>query len=394
MQRIETMKPQRRRDKKWIGIIALMVAAGLAGYGIMSRRDQVRTLQKWTDAQAIQSVTVTTPRPATEMQHVVLPGTLDAWYEAPIYARVNGYLQNWYTDIGARVTQNQVLGTIDTPELDQQLQQAKANLAMARADLMLADLTATRWKALLKSNSVSEQDTDVKEGDAAAKAAAVQAAQANVDRLDALEAFRRVVAPFGGVVTARNTDIGALIDAGSNHGQPLFKVADIHRMRLYVDVPQAYSAMLQPGLMATFTMPQFPGRTFTGTLATSSNAVNAESRTVLAELDVPNPDGVLWPGAYAQVTFDVKPAAGALQIPASAIIFQQNDTQVAVVEPDDTVKLVPVDLGRDMGAMGVQVLTGLTADEKIVDSPPDDLADGDQIHPEAPAAREAERAPQ
>ena len=292
--------PQRKRHRMpALGLILVLVGAvSLAVTGIMSRNHDETKLAQWTGAQAIPTVKVVAPARGTTNQELILPGDVEAFYEAPIYARVPGYLKLWYKDIGARVKAGDTLAVIDTPDLDQRLEQAKSNLASVRPTPRSPSVTAARWKALLPSNSVSRQSADEKVADARAKEAQVAAAKANVDRLQAPENFKYIVAPFDGVVTARDTDIGALINAGSGSGSgsELFKVADIHQMRVYVRVPQAYASQLHPGLVAYLKLAQYPHEEFKATLDTTSNAISEESRTVLVELTANNKDGKLWPG--------------------------------------------------------------------------------------------------
>ena len=318
-----------------------LAAVGLGVTGIMSRNHDEAKLTKWTQAQAIPTVNVVTPERGTKNQELILPGDVEAYYEAPIYARVPGYLKMWYKDIGAHVKAGQELAVIDTPDLDQQLEQAKSDLASVQANAKLADLTAKRWKALLSSQSVSQQTVDEKVGDAAAKNALVAAAQANVDRLQALESFKHITAPFDGVVTARETDIGALINAGSGSGSgaELFKVADIHQMRVYVRVPQAYASQLRPGMVADLKLAQYPHEVFKAKLDTTSNAISKQSRTVLVELMADNMDGKLWPGTFAEVHFQLPPDPDIYHIPTSALVFREHGLQVATVGDDDKVRL-------------------------------------------------------
>jgi RND family efflux transporter MFP subunit len=282
-----------------------------------------------------------------------------------------------------------LLAEIDTPDLDQQYDQAKQELNTAIANAKLAEVTAKRWQALLPSHSVSQQSVDEKVADAVALQAKVAAAKANVGRLEALEGFKRITAPFDGVVTARKTDIGALINVGSGTGPELFAVADVHQMRVYVRVPQSFSAEISEGQKATLTLPQYPGQTFDAKVLTTSNAINTESRTVLVELVAANPDGKLWPGTFATVRFDLPPDSRVVEIPASALLFQQAGLQVAVVGPDDRVKLKAVELGRNFGTT-VEVLSGLSVDDRVIDSPPDSILDGQRVKPvEASAAAPA-----
>jgi RND family efflux transporter MFP subunit len=270
------------------------------------------------------------------------------------------------------------LATIDTPDLDQQLSQAKADLASARANFELADLTSKRWHVLLRTNSVSQQSADEKQGAAAAARAAVDAQQAHVDQLRALEAFKRLTAPFNGVVTARNTDIGALINAGSSAAQPLFKVAEIHQMRVYVRVPQVYASELPVGMQAGLTQPQYPGQTFPAKLATTSESVSVASRTVLVELLADNPAGKLWPGTYAEVKFDLPPDHGVLRVPSSALIFRSQGAQLATLGPNNHIVMKNVSIGRNLG-QEIEIITGISASDLVVDTPLDTLEDGEPV---------------
>ena len=365
----------------WLGVLILAIA--VAAYGIIHRRNRDADLHHWTAAQAIPTVAVVTPERGVKGQEMVLPGAIEANYEAQIYARVSGYVKMWYQDIGARVKAGQVLADIDTPELDQQLIQAKADVTLAEANAALATLTAKRWQSLLSTNAVSQQTTDEKLGDAAAKKAQVAAATANVQRLEALEGFKRIIAPFDGIVTARRTDIGALVNAG-NGGQLLFSVADIHKMRVYVRVPQSMSTALQPNMTAILRLPQYPGRSFTAKLATTANAVNAESRTVLAEFMADNQEGTLWPGTYAEAHIQLPASPDILSLPSSALLFRQNGLKVAIVGPDNKVILKPITIGRDLGPR-VEVAAGVSPDDRVIDSPSDAIADGDPVQIALPA---------
>ncbi len=324
------------------------------------------------------SVTVALPSHDDAPRKLALPGDVEAFYEASIYARVSGYLASWKQDIGARVKAGQVLGTIDTPDLDQEVVQAQADLATAEARYNFAALTSKRWAKLLSSNSVSEQSADEKAGDALARHAEVGAQRAHVDRLLALEAFKRITAPFDGVVTARNTDVGALINAGSSAALPLFKVADMHAMRVYVRVPQAYASQLSVGMKAELSEPQYPGRTFPATLATTSQSVAQESRTVLMELMAANPDGKLWAGTFAEVRFDVPGAPGVLRVPASALVFRSHGAQLATVGPGDRVVMKDVSVGRNLGTE-IEIESGVSATDKVITTPLDTLENGDPV---------------
>ncbi len=383
----QPVEPTPRRSRtglKWAGILALIVAVGVAANGIWQRHDSDQKLGQWTDEQAVPTVSIVSPQAETKAQALVLPGDIDAWFNAPIYARVPGYLKMWYKDIGAHVKAGDVLAEIDTPDLDQQLTQAKQDLATAVANEKLAEVTAKRWKALLSSSSVSQQSVDEKVADSVAQQAKVAAAQAAVGRLDALEAFKQITAPFDGVVTARKTDIGALINVGSGAGAgpELFAVADMHQMRIYVRVPQSFSAQIANGQTASLALPQYPDRTFPATVLTTSNAINTQSRTVLVELVADNEDGKLWPGTFANVSFDLPADSKVVQIPASALLFQSEGLQVALLGPDNKVEIRKVRVGRNFGTM-VEILSGVSLTDKVIDSPPDSIVAGQMVRPEA-----------
>jgi RND family efflux transporter MFP subunit len=375
-------KPRRKR-RRVLGLALIVVLIGavvVAVTGIVRRDHTEAQLATWTKEQAIPTVNVTLPRRGTKNQELVLPGNVEAYYEAPIYARVPGYLKMWYKDIGAHVKAGEELAVIDTPDLDQQLNQTKHDLASVEANAILADLTAKRWKSLLPSQSVSQQTVDEKVGDAAAKNALVAAAQANVERLEAMESFKHIIAPFDGVVTARDTDIGALINVGSgaSAGVELFKVADIHQMRVYVRVPQAYASQLQPGLVAYLKLAQYPHEEFKATLDTTSNAISKESRTALVELLAENKDGKLWPGTFAEVHFQLPPDPDIYHIPTSALVFRQHGLQVATVVGDNKVELKPINPGRDLGSE-IEVLSGIGPSDRVIDNPPDSISNGDVV---------------
>ncbi|TWB36540.1 efflux RND transporter periplasmic adaptor subunit [Nitrospirillum pindoramense] len=361
-----------------LGGVALLAAGAIVTVGLTDRARATRELVQWNADQAIPTVALAPLTRGAAQQALTLPGTLQAYTQAPIYARVSGYLKSWDKDIGAKVKAGDLLGTIDTPDLDQQLEQAKADLTKAEATARLADLTAKRWAALVASQSVSQQAADEKVGDSAAKRAAVESAAANVRRLEALTAFKRIVAPFDGVVTARTTDVGALINAGGGVGQELFQVSDLHRMRLYVQIPQAFASLLTPGVKATFDLPQYPGRHFDATLVTTANAVSQASRTMLVELQADNPDGVLTPGTFAEVHFQVPSTPGMVKVPATTLIPSDKGAEVAVVGPDGKALLKTVTIGRDMGD-SVEIVAGLTPADKVIDNPPETLASGDPV---------------
>jgi RND family efflux transporter MFP subunit len=369
----------RRRGRVILFVaIGVAVALSIAVVGIVTRNRHEVALTRLTKTEAIPTVAVITPQHSVSGQELVLPGNIDAWYEAPIYARVPGYLKMWYKDYGAHVKAGDVLAEIDTPDLDQELAQTKADLGVEEAKYKLAKVTAERWQNLLKSNSVSVQETDVKAGDAAAANAALVAAQKKVARLEAMESFKKLVVPFDGVVTARKTDIGALINVGSDHGPELFAVADIHKMRVYVRVPQAQSAEIKLGMSAKLVLPQYPGRTFPAKVMTTANAIDPASRTLLVELDADNPHEELQPGTYAEVHFELPPQPNVLRLPTSALLFREAGLEVAVVGPDDKVELKRIEVGRDLGTQ-VEILSGIEATDRVINSPPDSITEGEVV---------------
>jgi RND family efflux transporter MFP subunit len=382
------------RGLRVVGLCALVVAIAVVVFGIVERRQNEVTVAQWTEAQAIPEVAVLTPKSSPAVAPLVLPGNIQAWYEAPMYARVSGYLKMWYFDYGAHVKKGDVLAEIDTPDLDAQLAaaQAKLNSALAvvnvrKTELQFAESTYNRWRES-PTGVVSEQETESKQADYGSAKARLNAAnaevaedQGEVDRLNALEGFKKIIAPFGGVVTARETDIGALINAGSgtSNEPELFRMADVSKMRIFVQVPQQQSAGIAPGQEAEVHLPQYPGRTFKATVATTSDAINMEARTLLVELHVDNPDGLLQPGAYAQVVFRLPSNPDVLRIPTSALVFRKQGLQVATLGPGDKIELKSVTLGRNLGT-DVEVVSGLSASDRVVDSPPDSLASGDLVH--------------
>jgi RND family efflux transporter MFP subunit len=369
--------------------VVFMVGGGVVlANGIMSRAQSKERLVQWTNDQAIPSVALATIARGAAEQSLVLPGTIQPYTKVLINARVSGYLKSWREDIGAHVTAGQVLATIETPDLDQQLDQAKADLATAVANEQLAALTAKRWRALVGTQSVAQQVADEKSGDATAKQTIVDSAQANVRRLEAMESFKILVAPFDGIVTARNTDIGALINAGSSAGQDLFEVSDLHSVRIYVQVPQSFSAQLTPGLKAVFEVPQYPGQQFNATLVTTSQAMNMNSRTMLVQLQADNADGKLAAGSYAQVQFQVPGNPTALRVPATALVVGVSGIQVAVLSVDNKVSMKTIQIGRDLGD-SVEVVAGLSPSDKVIDSPPETLQSGDPVRLAAAAASPA-----
>jgi RND family efflux transporter MFP subunit len=363
----------------WIGMaVVAVIVAGVVVFGILARHSSERTLAKETAASAIPSVNVVYPSPSTLSSEIALPGNTQAFTDAPIYSRTSGYLKSWYFDIGAHVRKGQLMAQIETPEVDEQLQVAQADLKSAQANLDLANTTSTRYQNLLKTNSVSKQETDVAMSDAAAKKAAVDASMANVRRLEQLQSFEKVYAPFDGIVTARNTDIGRLISAGQNTTpQELFHLAAIGKLRVYVAVPEGYSADIKDGGKASLTLDEYPGRSFEGTITRNSNAIDQSTRTLNVEVDVDNPKGELLPGAYVFVHFKVPEHAANLMIPSNTLLFRSEGLRVGVVR-DGRVQLVPVKIGRDAGAM-VEISSGLTANDAVILDPSDSLASGQEV---------------
>jgi multidrug efflux system membrane fusion protein len=366
------------RRLKTVGVAALCAAIGLAAIGVVTRVSADQQVKHWTDAEAVPTVNVISLNGGADAQTLVLPGDVQAFNSAPIYARVSGYLKGWYVDIGAPVKAGQTLGQIDTPDLDQQLIMAKADLGTAMANQHLSQTTATRWAGLLAQDAVSQQDADTRNGDLAAKVALTAAARANVGRLEALEAFKRITAPFDGVVTTRSTDIGDLITAGAPTSTPLFTVADESRLRIYVRVPQNYSADIKPGMTTSFTVPEHPGRSFVASLVANADAIAPQSGTLLIQLQIDNADHALKPGDYALVRFSLPTQGGAVQVPATALMFRDKGMSAAVIGPNGRVAMRPVTIGRDLGTT-VEVASGLTAADRVIDNPPDSLRAGDQV---------------
>jgi RND family efflux transporter MFP subunit len=363
---------------KVAGIAAAVVAVGVVVAGTLSRASDAHAAQGWSDARSVPTVHLVPVKSSAATDGLTLPGTMAAWNAAKLYARVGGYVQGWSRDIGAEVGGGTPLGTIETPELDQQIVQARAALAKAKADAALAKSTAARWNDLLTDHSVSEQEADEKNGDLAAKTAAVQGAEADLGRLRALKSYATVRAPFAGVVTARNVDIGDLVGPGASAQQPMFAVADVRRIRLYVSVPQAYAAAMTPGLDATLTVPDQPGRSFDARVIGTSGSINPQTGTLEVQLVAGNPGAVLKPGGYAQVTFSVPGQAGTVTIPSSSLVFRAAGTQVAMVDAGQHIRMQPVTLGRDLGGT-VEVVTGLGRNARIVDNPPDSIAQGELV---------------
>ena len=376
------MSDKKIRRYAWI---ALIVAIALGVWGEVSRVLARSELVRQNADAAIPTVTTTTAEPSAAGEELVLPGAVQAFIEAPIYARTNGYLKTWYTDIGSRVTKGQLLAEIETPEIDQQLTQARADLATARANENLSKSTNARWQGLLATQSVSKQDADEKAGDAAAKTAAAESAAANVARLRDLESFKRVVAPFTGVITARNTDVGALINAGQSSGTELFRIADTHKLRIYVRVPEPFAAVTQPGLEAALHFTEHANRTFPAKIVRTSNSLDPTLRTLQVELQLDNDKGDLFPGAYAEVHFKLPANAQTLRLPSNTVLFRSAGLQVATLDSQKRVKLKSIVQGRDFGT-SIEVLSGLEPHETVVVNPPDSIADGVQVRIAVPDA--------
>lgn len=361
-------------------LFVLIVAAAVVISGIVPRLRARQILRRQTDLAAEPSVTIVHPTRGAPSEEVVLPGNIQAFVDAPLYARTSGYLKRWYFDIGAHVKQGQLLAEIESPEVDQQLQQGREDLATAQANLKLAQITAARYTQLFKTDSVAKQDVDNAVQDAAARAATVKSAQANVARLEQMVAFEKIYAPFDGVITARNTDIGQLIDSGSSGGQTreLFHIAAVNRLRVFVNVPQIYSHAAVPGMRADLTLPELPGRRFPGTLTRTADAMDPATRTLLVEVDVANSTGLLFPGAYAEVHFALKSQNSTLIIPSASLIFRSDGIRVPTVVNGNRAALVPVTLGRDFGST-VEVIAGLRDDALLIADPPDSLVDGEIV---------------
>ena len=374
-------QPERKRlfrRLKLAGAIGALLAIGIVVHGAVTRAAENSRLKDWTEAQALPMVAVVAPAAAATGNALELPGRLEAYARAPIYARVSGYLKSWKYDIGARVKAGTVLAEIETPDLDQQLLQARADLASAQANADLAQTTAARWQQVLKSGAVARQDVDEKLGDLRAKQAMVKAAQANVERLVALKNFTRLTAPFEGVVTARNTDVGALINAGasaSGTGQELFVVSDTHKLRAYINVPQNYVPSITSGTKAEIRVPEHPDRVYSATVESSSQSVSATSGTALMQLSVDNPADELLPGSYTSVRLAIPQNIAVLSVPASALIFDAKGLSVATVGADDRVAVKPVTIARDLGKT-IEINTGIAMEDRVIENPPDGIASG------------------
>ncbi|SNS23147.1 RND family efflux transporter, MFP subunit [Granulicella rosea] len=377
----------------WIAIVLIAIAiAAVVVYGVFARKEDERKLNHQASDDSIPSVFVTHPATSRLSNEVALPGNTQAYVDTPIYSRTDGYLKSWYFDIGAHVKKGQLMAVIETPELDQQLQVAEAQLKSSQANLDLANITSNRYQNLLKSNSVSKQETDQAMGDAAAKQAAVEASTAAVRRLQQLQSFERVYAPFDGVVTVRNTDIGQLVQGGSSNA--LFHLASIGTIRVFVPVPESYAGALKDGSTADLTLDEFPNKHFTGTIARNSNAIDPASRTLNVEVDVDNAAGLLLPGAYVVVHFKVPDHGENLTLPSNTVIFRAQGMQVAVVR-DNHIVLVPITVTHDGGAT-LEISSGPKATDNVVLDPSDSIATGQEVRiaqkkTDTPAAAKTEK---
>ena len=369
--------PSRKR-LMLLGIGSLSLAALLVANGLAARTRHERAVAAWTETAAVPQVLVLQPQPNVLGDTLRLPAHLEAWSKAPIHARVSGYLKDWSQDIGAKVAAGQVLAHIDSPDLDQQVAQARARMIQQQANARLAQTTAERWQNLLASHSVSRQEADEKTSNAAAAKANAEAAAADYARLSALEDYKTIRAPFAGTITARHTDIGQLIKADNDSDPELFDLADTHKLRLYVPIPQNYASVIHPGLQAQLTVPEHPGQHFSAQLLGDSTAIDPRSGTLLAQFVAANPDGALMPGDYAEATLAIPADTHGVSIPASALIFRAQGTQVAVIDGSRHVHLRSIHIGLDLGERLV-IDQGLQATDQVIDNPPDALREGDLV---------------
>jgi RND family efflux transporter MFP subunit len=377
---LSVMKGQRPRKRSWLlaGVV-LLVFGGIVVYGILTRLAAGKTVRAETVQMAVPSVSVVSPQRSAPAQEIVLPGNVQPFISSPIYSRTNGYVKNWYADIGAHVRKGQLLAVIETPEVDQQLLQSRSNLATAQANLKLAEITRNRYEGLLATHAVAQQDVDNAVGTYNANKAIVEADQANVKQLEVLQSFERIYAPFDGIITARNTDIGALINSGNsgNVKTDLFHISQPGKLRVYVNVPEQYSKAATPGLTANLTLAEFPGKQFQGKLVRTSEAINFATRTLTAEIDVDNPSGELLTGSYTEVHLKVPGQTSSYLVPVSTLIFRSQGLQLAVVNNGVTV-LTPVTPGRDFGDQ-IEIVSGLKGGESVIVSPPDSIVSGQKV---------------
>jgi membrane fusion protein, multidrug efflux system len=374
----EHSPPRSRRRLGIFGVVGVIAALLLVVTGIRAREDSSVKLKEWTDNQAVPSVAVVLPDPAALQATIDLPGRLEAYNRAPIFARVSGYVKNWNADIGARVKAGDVIAEIEAPDLDQQLLQARADLTNQEASAKLSDVTLARRRTLIASNFVSMQEIDERTADLNNKNAAVKSSQANVERLEALAAYKKITVPFDGIVTARSTDVGALINAGGTTGPAMFVISDIRKLRVYVNVPQSYVPSIRIGAKAVISVPEYKNRTFSGMVEASSQAVDINSGTTQMQIVLDNSSGELMPGGYANVQLTLQHDGIPLNIPSSALIFDQSGLRVATVGSDDRVVLKTVKIGRDLGRT-IELASGVSVDDRIITAPPDGVANGDQV---------------
>jgi RND family efflux transporter MFP subunit len=371
---------RKRLHTPWLSLaIMLFVAVALLAWGIRSRVKAGKSLQVEAAEVALPPVSIVSPKLTEPAQEIVLPGNVQPFISSPVYARTDGYLQKWYVDIGAHVKQGQLLAVIDTPEVDQQLEVALSNLNTAKANLALAEITKNRYEDLLKSHAVSQQDADNAVGSYNANKAIVESNQANVKRLQALQSFEHIYAAFDGVVTARNIDIGDLINSGSSGGvkTDLFHISQVGTLRVYVNVPEEYSQGIKAGMTPYIALAEFPGRRFNGTLVRTADAINVTTRTLLIEIDVPNPQGTLFTGSYAEVHLSIPAQSSTFLIPVNTLIFRSEGLHLAIVK-DRKVVLTAVTPGRDFGNE-IEIVTGLSANDQVIVNPPDSLVSGQEV---------------
>lgn len=379
------LAPEGRQRLKRIGFVLLVVALAAAASGIALRARHVSALESRSVEASVPVVSVVRPDASGAGGELVLPGSLEAYNSAAIYARTNGYVRNWKADIGDDVGAGQLLATLDAPEVLQQLAQARADYRTALANRRLAQTSAERWQAMLAKDAVSRQEVDERNGEFAARSALADAALANVRRLEAMEDFTRITAPFAGTVTSRSAQLGALVVAGNAASQPLFTISDTHRMRVYVRVPQAAAMQVQPGAQASMILPEQPGRSFPATVTRTARAVDGRSGAVLVQLEAPNAERLLMPGSYAQVSFPTASPSGSFRLPGSAILVTDDGPSVATVDGRGIVSIKPVKIGRDEGRV-VLISSGIAAADRVIDTPPDSIAAGDHVRVAAPAA--------
>jgi RND family efflux transporter MFP subunit len=387
----------KRRDElhgkfRRYALIVCLIAVALAVWGIVSRLVARSDLRKTTTAEAVPTVVTAKPQWSGAGDELVLPGIVQAYIESPIYARTSGYLKSWRTDIGAKVHKGDLLAEIETPEVDKQLAQARADLATAQANLAISVITNQRWQGLLKTQAVSVQDADNRAADAAAKKTTVDSADQNVARLRDLESFKRVIAPFDGVITARNTDVGYLINAGQSPGTELFRLADIRRLRIYAQVPEAYAAATATGLKAELHFAERPGVTYAADTIRTSQSLDPTARTLQVELQLDNRESQLFPGSYTEIHFKLPSSNQTLRLPANTVLFRGKNQQVAVVDRDHKIELKDIDEGRDFGKT-IEVLHGLDPDDAVVVNPPDSLESGVKVRIAPPPSDQGKAPP-